>query len=187
MATKKANDPVTPTETPRRETAAARDYEAALKEYEAAIGMLRSGDYAAARETFLRIKAEHPTEPELGERCATHARICDRRLAPAEAEPTTTVERYRRAVMLLNLGDSDTAIRLLDRALQDDPTCANCLFVRASAWAKKGVAERAVADLRQAIAVDPTIRFQAANDPDFEKIREEPAFIDIIEPTPTGA
>ena len=51
----------------------------------------------------------------------------------------------------------------------------------------KGATEKAVADLRQAISVDPTVRFQAVNDPDFERIREEPAFIDIIEPTPTGA
>ena len=50
----------------------------------------------------------------------------------------------------------------------------------------KGSTGKAVTDLRQAIASDPTVRFQAVNDPDFEKIREEPAFIDIIEPTPTG-
>ena len=48
------------------------------------------------------------------------------------------------------------------------------------------ITEQAVSDLRQAIAADPQIRFQAINDPDFEQIREEPAFIDIIEPTPTG-
>jgi len=30
------------------------------------------------------------------------------------------------------------------------------------------------------------VRYQAANDPDFEPIREEPSFIDIIEPTPAG-
>jgi len=47
--------------------------------------------------------------------------------------------------------------------------------------------DAAVRDLRQAITVDPQVRFQAGNDPDFEAIREEPAFIDIIEPTPSGA
>ena len=48
-------------------------------------------------------------------------------------------------------------------------------------------AERAVSDLRSAIAVDPTVRFQATNDTDFKLIREEPAFIDVVEPTPAGA
>ena len=31
------------------------------------------------------------------------------------------------------------------------------------------------------------VGFAAVNDPDFERIREEPSFIDIIEPTPSGA
>ena len=47
--------------------------------------------------------------------------------------------------------------------------------------------EAAVADLRRAISAEPQVRFQASNDPDFEPIREEPAFIDIIEPTPSGS
>ncbi len=50
-----------------------------------------------------------------------------------------------------------------------------------------GNAEAAIGDLRQAIALEPQTRFQAVNDSDFERIREEPAFIDIIEPTPSGA
>ena len=73
------------------------------------------------------------------------------------------------------------------RALVDNPTSVDLLYVRSCAWAKQGSAEKAVGDLRQAIAADPKVRFQAVNDPDFERIREEPAFIDIIEPTPTGA
>ena len=77
-------------------------------------------------------------------------------------------------------------MRLLDQAIAEDPTSVRCLYARACTWALKGSAGKAVADLRQAIAGDPTVRFQAVNDPDFEKIREEPTFIDIIEPTPTG-
>ena len=51
----------------------------------------------------------------------------------------------------------------------------------------QGNAVAAVEDLRQAIAADPKLRYQAANDGDFEKIRDEAAFIDLIEPTPAGA
>ena len=79
------------------------------------------------------------------------------------------------------------AVSLLDRALVQDPTSVRVLYARACAWALQKNAERAVSDLRSAIAVDPTIRFQAINDSDFERIREEPAFIDVIEPTPAGA
>jgi len=187
MATTKKKEPTRTTGPALRETAEARAYETALKDYESAIGMLRNGDFSAAREALLQVKANNPTEQELCERCGTYALICQRKLETGEPEPTTTLERYRKAVALTNLGQCDEAIRLLSQALKDDPTCANCLFVRASAWALKGAAEKAVEDLRQAIVVDPSIRFQAANDPDFESIREEPSFIDIIEPTPSGA
>jgi hypothetical protein len=30
------------------------------------------------------------------------------------------------------------------------------------------------------------LRFQASNDPDFDRVRDEAAFIDVIEPTPAG-
>ena len=41
--------------------------------------------------------------------------------------------------------------------------------------------------LRRAVAAEPTLRFQASNDSDFERIRDDAAFIDVIEPTPAGA
>jgi hypothetical protein len=70
--------------------------------------------------------------------------------------------------------------------MQQTPNSAKLLYARASAWAISGRADSAVSDLRQAIALDPTLRFQAVNDFDFERIREEPSFIDIIEPTSAG-
>ena len=52
---------------------------------------------------------------------------------------------------------------------------------------RQGNAEAAVADLRKSISIDPLIRFQLINDSDFEQIRDEATFIDLIEPTPSGA
>ena len=123
----------------------------------------------------------------LSERARSYANICRGRQAPAPSAPTTVDELYYHAVLHSNNGESDAAVRLLDHALQQDPNSARLLYARASAWALKGNADSAVNDLRQAISSDPQIRFQASNDSDFEQIREEPAFIDIIEPTPAGA
>jgi tetratricopeptide (TPR) repeat protein len=162
-------------------------YDAVIAEYAAAMERLRQGDFPGALERFRKVHRGNPEEPELAERAGVYALICERRLAQPAPEPTTARERFHRGVMLANAGALDEAVRLLSRALEDDPHSADYLYARASTWALKGAAERAVADLRQAIAVDPTVRFQAAGDPDFERIREEPSFIDIIEPTPTGA
>jgi tetratricopeptide (TPR) repeat protein len=175
---------------PKRQAAQRSDsdsYDAALKQYASAIKLLSRGDFGAAREIFVTMPDLVSGEPELVERAATYARICDSRMSGPDLDPVTLEERYQRAVLCTNEGQFDEAIQLLNHSLTEDPTSVSCLYVRASAWALQGAAAKAVADLRDAIAIDPKVRFQAVNDPDFEKIREEPSFIDIIEPTPTGA
>ena len=168
-------------------TIAIAAFEASLAKYTSAIETMQQGDYAAAKQVLDEVHGESENEPELADRAAIYGRICARKLASAPNEPSGSDELYRKSVFLLNAGALDDALGLLNRAVADDPTSVDLLYVRACAWAKQGSAEKAVGDLRQAMAVDPKVRFQAVNDPDFERIREEPAFIDIIEPTPTGA
>lgn len=162
-------------------------YEVALAEFQTALELLHKGDLADARERFDRIGESAKDEPALAQRARSYAAVCERRLALPASEPQTTDDLYYEAVVRSNEGRADEAIALLDRALEQEVGSARMLYARASAWALKGNTEAAVADLRQAIAVEPTIRFQAANDSDFSQIREEPAFIDIIEPTSAGA
>jgi len=162
------------------------DYEKAVGQFSEALELLQKGELAEAKDLFESIASSNPDEPVLTERARTYARICNRKGRPEDPEPDAPDQFYYQAVLLLNDGDSDAAIKLLDKALQSAPSSAKFLYARASASAIKGNTEQAVSDLRQAIAADPQIRFQATNDPDFEQIREEPAFIDIIEPTPTG-
>ena len=162
------------------------EYELAVSQFSEALDLFHKGELAAAKSIFESIASSNPDEPVLTERARTYARICNRKGRPEDPEPDAPDQFYYQAVLLLNDGDSDAAIKLLDKALQSAPSSAKFLYARASASAIKGNTEQAVSDLRQAIAADPQIRFQATNDPDFEQIREEPAFIDIIEPTPTG-
>ena len=162
-------------------------YEKALLDLSSALELLHSQEYAQAREVFLGIAAANSDEPTLIDRARTYALICEQQLAPPQDSPETADDFYYRAVLLANDGDYDDALPLFERALVDQPDSPKVLFARASTWALKGNADAAVADLRRAISGDPKVRFQAANDPDFEPIREEPAFIDIIEPTPSGS
>lgn len=163
------------------------DYDKAIKLYGQALELLRQGDFARARETFDTLAESGIDEPELIERARTYAQICEQRMTGEQAPPQNEREAFHQAVFLVNSDRLDEAVAVLDRVLTSDPTSVDHLYVRASAWAKQGKADRAVADLRQAILVEPTVRFQAINDPDFERIREDPTFIDIVEPTPTGA
>jgi tetratricopeptide (TPR) repeat protein len=149
--------------------------------------LLHAKEYQRALEQFNVIATSNADEPTLVDRAHTYARICEQRLAPPQESPETADDFYYRAVLLANDGDYDDALPLFERALVGNPDSPKVLYARASTWALKGNADAAVADLRRAISADPAVRFQAANDPDFEPIREEPAFIDIIEPTPSGS
>jgi tetratricopeptide (TPR) repeat protein len=162
-------------------------YERIVRAFTAAVELLHNGDLEEAKKQFEGIVADAADEPNLAERARLFARVCERRMAPPRTGSLAPDEQYLDAVVMSNRGDTEGAIRLLDALVQGDPGSAKYLYARASAHALRGNAEAAVGDLRQAINVEPRIRFQAVNDPDFEKVREEPAFIDIIEPTPTGA
>jgi len=162
-------------------------YEKAVAGFGEGVQLVRAGDYTKAMDRFNEILGSVKDEPVLAERCRVYVSICKKRLAPAVEPGSSTDDLYYRAVLESNGGNPAEAISLLDQALQQMPNSAKLLYARASAWALSGRADAAVSDLRQAIGLDPTLRFQAVNDFDFERIREEPGFIDIIEPTSAGA
>ena len=174
-------------QTAEAETAHDRRYSELVAQFVGALETFNKGDFAEAKAAFESIVGSCEEEPVMMDRAQAYVRICERKLAPPPAEPQTAEEQYYRAVLLANDGRPDEALPLLDQALRENPSSAKLLYARASVWAIKANVDAAVGDLRQAIAVDPHVRFQATNDPDFEAIREEPAFIDLIEPTPSGA
>ena len=81
-----------------------------------------------------------------------------------------------------NAGRLDEALRHLDRAVAAEPGSAAYLYARAAARALQGNSAAAASDLRAAIRIDPSCRHQAANDSDFERIRDEAVFIDVMDP-----
>jgi len=161
-------------------------YEAALTAYGGALDLLRKKDFAAALPRFRAVESQNRNEPELADRARTYATLCERKLAPPAAAPQSVDERYYLAILRGNQGRYDEAAALLDQALSAEPS-PRVLYARASIRALQGKTDQAVADLRAAISGEPLLRHQAANDPDYERIRNEAAFIDVIEPSHAGA
>lgn len=170
--------------TPRRDQVS-EAYEAALRDFTAGLDLLRRGNYAEAKGHFdAVVKASSASEPVLAQRATTYAAVCVTRLAPPPPDPATAEELYLAGVVKANEHRLDEATALLDRLIALAPASPGALYARAAVRALQGLAESAVSDLRAAIALDPQLRFQAQNDADFEKIRDEAVFIDVIEPTP---
>lgn len=162
-------------------------YEKTLVGYGKTIELVRKGEFEKAIPQLKELQKEAAGEDELSDRIRTYLTICKQRLAPPPPEPSTADGRYYRAVVLANNGQLEQALHLLNQSLNESPGSATLLYTRASVWALQGNGDAAVADLQQAIAIEPTLRFQATNDPDFENVRDDAAFIDVIEPTPAGA
>jgi tetratricopeptide (TPR) repeat protein len=160
-------------------------YQAALDAFGKAVDQFGKGSYAEARDALARLIEENSDEIGLCSRARTYLEVCDRRLQDAPTRPETPEDWFFHGVVLLNDRRLDEAHQALDQAVQGDARNARVWYARASVRSLQGNVQGAVEDLRQAVTIDPGIRFQAINDADFDSIRDEAAFIDIVEPTPS--
>ncbi len=167
---------------PKRQQSAA--YERALRTFTTALEQFHRGAYGDALEALRSLDAISAEEPELAGRARVYAAVCERKLRGEIHEPRTAEDRFHLGVARANEGRLDEALRLIEQAIQEDPRHPGYLYARASVRALQGNAEAAAADLRKAIELEPRLRYQAANDPDFQLVRDNPRFVDVIEPTP---
>jgi tetratricopeptide (TPR) repeat protein len=163
-------------------------YEAAVEQFAVASAHFLKGEFAEAHPIFEAVAAAAtPDEPILADRARTYASICvNKRVAPPSGADDADA-LYHRGVVAANAGRLDEAWSSLEKAIGLRPTDASILYARASVRGLQGNADGAAYELKKAVALDPKFRYQAASDSDFDKVRDEAAFIDIIEPSNAGA
>jgi tetratricopeptide (TPR) repeat protein len=163
-------------------------YEAAVEQFASASSLFGQGQFAEARATFAAVaEAAASDEPILSDRARTYASICARRIATPDPVGNDGDAQYHRGVVAANAGRLDEAWAFLEQAVAQKPNDASVLYARASVRGLQGNAEGAASELKKAVALDPRFRFQATSDSDFDKVRDEASFIDIIEPSNAGA
>ncbi len=163
-------------------------YEAAVEKFASASELFGKGRFAEAQPLFAAVaEAAAADEPILSDRCRTYAAICSRRVATPDPVGSDADAQYHRGVVAANAGRLDEAWSALEKAVAQRPNDASILYARASVRGLQGNAEGASSELKKAVALEPRFRFQAASDSDFDKVRDEAAFIDIIEPSNAGA
>ena len=154
----------------------------ALKELERGLQALHKQSYGEAAGHFQAIVDGYPQEKELVDRAQAYVRVCRAQMAGSDASQRKPESYYYLGVMRANEADYDQAIEMLDRALQHDPRDEKAHYVMASTRALKGERDLALKHLQEAIALNAQNRFYAMNDPDFESIRDEEPFENLVYP-----
>ena len=163
-------------------------YDAAVEQFSTAAGLFAKGQFGEARQIFDAISASTAAdEPILSDRARTYAAICAQKGATPDHSRDDADALYHRAVVASNAGRLDEAWSLLERAAGLRPDDASILYARASVRGLQGSVDGAATELKRAVALEPKFRYQAASDPDFDRVRDEAAFIDVIEPSNAGA
>ena len=130
-----------------------------------AVALFRQAAFAQARELFERAAAG-PLR-EMGHSARIHARICEQRLGLMASVPSTAEDHYNLGVALINRRDLEPAERHLREALKLEPARDHIYYALALAQGLRGDVYGAVESLKRAIELEPRIRAQARNDPDF--------------------
>ena len=162
-------------------------YERALKEYERGIALIQKRDFAGAAEVFTAIVGNFVDEREISDRARHYMSICQEKLHPKTPSPSSVADHFHLGVYHLNRADWDSALKEFETALAKDPRSDMVHYGIASAHALSGDKGRAVGALQESIRLNEKNRIYAQNDPDFDRIRDEHEFIELVEPEEAGA
>ena len=183
---RKASSPVRlPAEAGRSPAGAARpvspERAAELKQSEQfarASALFRQGKFGMARRVLEKVQAG--PNSGLGHRAGVYIAICRQRTARKRPRLETVEEHYNAAVRLVNDGEFDEAVRVCNRGLAKDASAAHLHYIKAVAKVLAGQRTGAVAPLKKAISLDPSIRRIARRDPDMASVVRTHPFAKLI-------
>ncbi len=154
----------------------------ALKEMERGINLLHKQHYADALPHFESIVSNYPDEKELLDRVRVYVRVCRGMMDPKPGQSKKPDDLFYLGVIKANDASYGEAIDLFNLALQASPKDERVHYVLASTLALKGEREEALKHLSAAIELNALNRVHALNDPDFEPIRDDDSFQDLLHP-----
>src|SRR5262245_29110427 len=154
----------------------------AVELFEKAMRALGKRDYERAKEHLEALISAHAEERDVAERARLYLGVCRRALEKRPAfKPKTFDELLNYGVFLHNRGEFDEALKILGQAADQQPKNEHVLYCIAASAALSGDVTSALRSLRAAIAANPASRAQARADADFDPIRENEEFVEILE------
>ena len=144
----------------------------AIKDFESALSHFQAGKWKQAAKDLAGV-LEKTESMRIRASARQYAAICERQIAP---EPKID-DPYLAAVVAKNRGHHDEALGLCKKAAADDE---RFVYLQASIHALLGDHESALAQLADAIRLEPKNRVHAYHDPDFEDLRQDEAFAELL-------
>ncbi len=152
------------------------EYQKALTSYAQAVKEFHKGDFEKASEMLVAFIEKHPLEREIVDRAQTYLAIARKRPRKESVSLKTFEDYYRTAVVRVNQGDYDGALRLLEKALEFKEKEGQIYYIMADAHCLMGQPETGLDYLKKAIQKDRSFAILAQNEPDFEALWEDKRF-----------
>jgi len=151
----------------------------AIKVLDAALKAIDKQQYAKARETLVKLKDEFHKDLELRGKIITLIRICDRRLAKAQAPAGADSfedpgDLYNLGIILHNDREYREALKCFEKALKKPVKHPDYIhYAMAASKTRLGNLAEAAKDLKKAGEIAVEKLYKAQNDPDFSALRED--------------
>lgn len=153
----------------------------ALQNYEAGLRALQERKFDKAK-AYLQKVVTGPSK-ELADRASVHLNACNQ-VEKTVIQFRGPEEHYDYAVSLMNVGDYVAAREHLEKLAKQVPKADYVAYGLAALDCLTGHVEDSLRHLAEAIRINPTIRFQARNDSDFQNLAEDPRFTELLYPDP---
>jgi len=161
-------------------TARPVDHLDAVAVYERGLKTLQQRNYQRAAEIFRSVLETYPEEKELHERVRLYLNVCERATTPVDSTPKNATERVYAATLAMNTGAYRDALAHLQAVLRERPDHDHAHYMLAAVYTSLRNFPEALSQLQKAIELNPDNRAQAAQDPDFDILRDHTRFRALV-------
>ena len=157
-------------------------YAQAVQNYEVGLRALQEHKFEKAKASLQKVLSG--PDKSLADRAHVHILTCDKHLDQPVLHFKTPEELFDYAISLMNTGDYVSAREHFERLLKQEPKADYVLYGLAALDCLTGRVEESLQTLREAVQVNPSLRFQARNYTDFQNLAEDPRFTELLYPDP---
>jgi len=170
------------TSKPKKSLADDPRFAQAVQNYEAGLRAMQEHKFEKAKGLLQKVLAGPSLE--LDDRARTHLNTCNQQMERVTTQVKTLEEHYDYVVSLMNVGDYVSAREHLEKLVKQNPKADYVIYGLAALDCLTGRVEDSLKHLDEAIKLNPSLRFQARNDSDFQNLAEDPRFTELLYPDP---